>query len=153
MIDESPYQRMLQGWLKGELRLLNAQLPCEQKPLSDLLGEEFPNVRCNDSTTHLFKRKELKYLASLINVGEQKLLLLPILIEVSPGQDEIAVICHGEIENKVISKILDMPFDSVKGKINIYKPQLGILRKILKTTTQYVFSTKIDQLGSPFFEN
>lgn len=143
---------MLQGWLRGELRLLNAQLPCEQKPLSGLLGEEYPSVLCNDGTTHLFKRKELEYLAGVINIGEQKILLLPILIEVSPGQDEIAIICHGEIEKKVISKILDMPIEGGQRKITIYKPQLGILRKILKTTTQYVFCTKIDQLSYPLFE-
>ncbi len=142
MLNELPYQRMLQECLRGELRVLNAHLPCEQKTLSDLLGEEYPNVVCNDGSTHLFKRKELEYLASMIDTDEQEALLLPILIEVNPGQGEMAIICRGEVEEKVISEILDMPVTPKQGRIMIYKPQLARLRKPLKTTTQYLFSPK-----------
>ena len=144
---ELPYQRMLQECLRGELRVLNAHLPCEQKTLSDLLGEEYPNVVCNDGSTHLFKRKELEYLASMIDTDEQEALLLPILIEVNPGQGEMAIICRGEVEEKVISKILDMPVTPKQGRIMIYKPQLALIRKPLKTTTQYLFSPKINQVS------
>jgi len=133
---------MLQECLRGELRVLNAHLPCEQKPLSDLLGEEYPNVICNDGSTHLFKRKELEYLASLIEPDEQEALLLPILIEVNSGQDEMAIICRGVVEEKVISKILGMPVTLKQNRIMIYKPQLALIRKPLKTTTQYLFSPK-----------
>jgi len=142
MPNELPYQRMLQECLRGELRVLNAHLPCEQKPLSDLLGEEYPNVVCNDGSTHLFKRKELEYLASMLDTDEQEALLLPMLIEVNPGQGEMAIICRGEVEEKVISKILDMPVTPKQKRIMIYKPQLALIRKPLKTTTQYLFSPK-----------
>ena len=142
MSSELPYQRMLQECLRGELRVVNAHLPCEQKPLSDLLGEEYPNVVCNDGTTHLFKRKELEYLASMIDTEEQEALLLPILIEANPGQGEMAIICREEVEEKVISIILDMPVTPKQERIMIYKPQLARLRKPLKTTTQYLFSPK-----------
>lgn len=134
---------MLQECLRGELRVLNAHLPCERKPLSDLLGEESPSLVCNDGSTHLFKRKELQYLASMLDTDEQETLLLPILIEVNPGQGEMAVMHRGEVETKVISKILDMPVIPNQKRIMIYKPQLALLRKMLKTTTQYVFSPKI----------
>jgi hypothetical protein len=143
MINELPYERLLQGCLRGELRLLNAYLPRQQKLLSDLLREEYPHVVCTDGSTHLFKRKELKYLASLINDDEQEALLLPMLIGVSSGQGEMAIICRGEVEEKVISKILDMPVTPKQQRIMIYKPQLSILRQMLKTTTQYLFSPKI----------
>lgn len=142
MLNELPYQRMLQECLRGELRVLNAHLPCEQKTLSDLLGEEYPNVVCSDGSTHLFKRKELEYLASMIDTDEQEALLLPILIEVNPGQGEMAIICRGEVEEKVISEILDMPVTPKQERIMIYKPQLALIRKPLKTTTQYLFSPK-----------
>ena len=141
--DELPYQRMLQECLRGELRVLNAYLPCEQKPLSDLLGEEYPNVVGNDGSTHLFKRKELEYLASLLDTGEQEALMLPMLIEVNPGQGEVAIICRGKVEEKVISKILDMPITPKQERIMIYKPQLSLIRKLLKTTTQYLFAPTI----------
>jgi len=134
---------MLQEYLSGELRVLNAYLPCEQKSLSNLLGEEYPNVVCNDGSTHLFKRKELEYLASLLDTGEQKALLLPMLIEVNPGQGEVAIVCQGKVEKKVISKILDMPITTKQERIMIYKPRLALIRKLLKTTTQYLFAPTI----------
>ncbi len=149
--DELSYQRILQECLRGELRVINAHLPCEQKSLSDLLGKEYPNVACNDGSTHLFKRKELEYLVSMIDTDEQEALLLPMLIEVNPGQGEMAIICRGEVEEKVISRILDMPITPRQKRIMIYKPQLALIRRLLKTTTQYLFSPKISQTSeAPF---
>jgi len=143
MASELPYERMLQECLKGELRVVNAHLPSKQKPLSDLLGEEYPHVLCRDGSTHLFSRKELKYLVGLLDADEQKELLLPILIEVSAGQGEMAIICPGEVEEKVISKVLDMAVTCRQKRIVIYKPQLAVVRKLLRTTTQYLFPPKL----------
>ena len=143
MSDELPYDRMLQESLKGELKVLNAHLPSEQKSLSDLFSQETPVVACSDGSAHLFKRKELDYLAGMLEPDEQKALLLPILIEVNPGDDEIAVVCRGEVEQKVISQVLDMPVTVKKQRIKIYKPQLAVLRKRLKTATQYLFSPRV----------
>jgi uncharacterized protein (UPF0216 family) len=137
-----PYERMLQECLRGELRLVNAGLPRNQKTLSNLLHEEYPHIVCSDGSTHLFKRRELGYLASMVNVTEQEV-LLPMIIELGENQAEAAVMCQGEMEEKVISKILDMPVTCEQGRIRIYKPQLALLRKILKTTTQYVFFPKV----------
>lgn len=142
MVSELPYQRMLRECLTGELRVLNAYLPSEQKTLSDLLSEEYPAVACNDGSTHLFKRKELKYLADMLDANEQETLLLPMLIEVNPGQGEMAIICQGGVEEKVISKILAMAVTPKQKRIMIYKPQLALIRKLLKTTTQYLFTPK-----------
>ena len=142
MVSELPYERLLQECLKGEFRVVNAHLPGKQKTLSDLLTEEYPHVLCRDGSTHLFKRKELKYLASLISADEQKALLLPMLLEVGAGQGEVAVICLGEVEEKVMAKILDMPITPRQRKIVLYRPQLALVRKLLRTTTQYLFSPK-----------
>jgi uncharacterized protein (UPF0216 family) len=133
---------MLQESLKGELRVLNAHLPSEQRRLSDLLAEAYPSITCNDGSTHLFKKKELNYLADMIDADEREILLLPILIEVKSGQGEIAVMCRGNVEEKVVSKILDMPVTPKQKRITIYKPQLALIRERLKTTTQYLFSPK-----------
>ncbi|MBA7481762.1 hypothetical protein ES707_17238 [subsurface metagenome] len=54
----------------------------------------------------------------------------------------MAIICRGEAEEKVISKILDMPITPKQERIMIYKPQLALIRKPLRTTTQYLFSPK-----------
>lgn len=143
MPDELPYERMLQQCLRSELRLVNAGLPRNQKPLSSLLREEYPHVMCSDGSTHFFKRKELEYLSSMIDTNEQEALWLPMIIELEGHQAEAALICQGEIEEKVTSKVLNMPVTCEQGRIRIYRPQLALLRKMLKTTTQYVFSPKI----------
>ncbi len=139
---QSLYERTLQNCLRGEFRVVNSGLPQTQKRLSDLLDEEHPNVTCNDGSTHFFKRSELDYLASLLDTDEQKALLLPILIELAVNQAEAAVICEGKIEEKVTSKALNMPVTCEERRIRIYKPQLALLRKKLKTTTVYVFSPR-----------
>ncbi|MDH5363594.1 MAG: DUF61 family protein [Dehalococcoidia bacterium] len=143
MPNSLPYEKMLQECLRGELRVVNAGLPRSQKQLSALLLEEYPHVICSDGSTHFFKRRELEYLASMINTDEQEALLLPMLIELGSNQAEAAIICQTDVEEKVISKTLSMPTTPKQGRITIYKPQLALLRKRLKTTTQYVFSPKI----------
>jgi len=142
MAGDLPYERLLQESLKHELKVVNAHLPTEQKPLSDLLREEYPHVVCKDGTTHLFSRKELRYLVGLIDAEEQKSLLLPLLIEVGAGSGEMAVLCPGETAAKVIAGVLDMTVTPRQSKITIYKPQLAVIRRVLRTTTQYIFHLK-----------
>ena len=142
MHDMLPYDKMLQEYLRDELRVLNAHLPRNQKSLAELLREDYPHVVCNDGSTHLFKRRELEYLASLIDADKQEALLLPMLVELGQNQAEAAVVCVGEIIEEVISKVLAMPIRCQQKRITIYKPQLALLRKKLKTTTQYVFSPR-----------
>jgi len=146
---QSPYEKMLQECLRGELRLVNTGLPQSQKQQSKenklfyLLNEKYPHVVCNDGSTHFFKKSELEYLASMIDTDEQKALPLPLLIELGANQAEAAIICEGEIEEKVISKALNMQVTCQEKRIRIYKPQLALLRRKFKTTTVYVFSPKI----------
>ena len=141
--NQSPYEKMLQDCLRGELRIVNTGLPQSQKWLSNLLNEKYPHVVCNDGSTHFFKRSELEYLASMLDTDEQETLPLPMLIELGANQAEAAIICEGKVEEKVISKALNMPVTCEERRIRIYKPQLALLRKKLKTTTVYVFSPKI----------
>jgi len=140
---QSPYEKMLQDCLRGELRVVNTGLPQSQKRLSNLLEEKYPHAICNDGSTHLFKKSELEYLASMLDTDEQKALPLPMLIELGANQAEAAIICEGKIEEKVISKALNMPVTCEERRIRIYKPQLALLRRKFKTTTVYVFSAKI----------
>jgi len=141
--NQSPYEKMLQNCLRGELRLVNTGLPQSQKRLSNLLNEKYPHVVCNDGSTHFFKRSELEYLASMLDTDEQETLPLPMLIELGANQAEAAIICEGKVEEKVISKALNMPVTCEERRIRIYKPQLALLRRKFKTTTVYVFSPKI----------
>jgi len=140
---QSTYEKVLQDCLRGELRVVNIGLPQSQKRLSNLLSEKYPHVVCNDGSTHFFKKSELEYLATMIDTDEQKSLPLPMLIELGANQAEAAIICEGKIEEKVISKALNMPVTCEERRISIYKPQLALLRRKFKTTTVYVFSPKI----------
>jgi uncharacterized protein (UPF0216 family) len=146
---QSLYERTLQECLRGELRIVNTGLPQSQKRQSKenklfyLLNEKYPHVVCNDGSTHFFKKSELEYLASMIDTDEQKALPLPMLIELGANQAEAAIICEGKVEEKVISKALNMPVTCEERRIRIYKPQLALLRRKFKTTTVYVFSLKI----------
>jgi uncharacterized protein (UPF0216 family) len=140
---QSPYEKILQDCLRGELRIVNSGLPQSQKQLSNLLKEKYPHAVCNDGSSHFFKKSELEYLASMLDTDEQKALPLPMLIELGANQAEAAIICEGKIEAKVISKAINMPVTCEERRIRIYKPQLALLRRKFKTTTVYVFSPKI----------
>jgi uncharacterized protein (UPF0216 family) len=133
---------MLQECLAGELRLVNAGLPQTQKRLAGLLSEEHPCVVCNDGSTHFFKKNELEYLADMLDTDDRRTLLLPMLIELDANRGEAAIMCDTNVEAKIVSKVLGMPATCEKGRIKVYRPQLALLRKKLKTTTVYVFSLK-----------
>lgn len=143
MLDNNRYDRLLQESVKNELRVLNSQLPSTQKSLEVLLREEISSITLRDGSLHLFKKKELKYLSDITDSSLWNNLLLPVIIEVNPGEDEYSIVCRGEVEEKVFSAILGMPVTIRHHRIVIYKPQLAVIRKILKTTTLYLFSPKI----------
>ena len=137
------YERVLRDYLTGELKALNAHLPARQKTLADLFKEEYPQVLCNDGSVHLFKRRELEYIDGLLDGDERSRLLLPILIQISPDRSEVEAFCPGMVEAKVIQKVIGMPLEVKSGRITLYRRQLAVLRRHLKTTTQYVFAPPV----------
>ena len=143
MLDKDRYDRLLQESVKNELKFLNSQLPTTQKSLDVLLNEEIPSITLNDGNLHLFKKKELKYLSEITDSSMWNNLLLPVIIETNPGEDDYSIVCRGEVEEEIFSVILGMPVTKRHHRIVIYKSQLTVIRKILKTTTQYLFSSKI----------
>jgi len=141
-LPESGYERLLQGWLVGEMRLVNSGLPRQRRSLSQLLADAQPSVPCSDGSTQMFKRSELRLLSELLNEEEQDALLLPIIIEMAGDETEAIVLCPGEAERKVVSQVLGMHLTCERpGRMRLYKPQLGLLRRKLKTTTQYAFTS------------
>ncbi len=143
---ESGYDRLLQGWLSGEMRLVNSGLPRERRRLSDLLSEEQPSVGCSDGSHQLFKKAELRLLADMLDEEEQQSLLLPILIEMTGTETEAMLLCPSDTELKVVSTVLGMPLRYERpGRVRLYRPQLSLLRSKLKTTTQYAFSSRTEE--------
>jgi uncharacterized protein (UPF0216 family) len=142
-MQNEPYESMLTEYLKGEMRVINAHVPSQQSSLSQLLKEEYPGVAARDGSTYLIKKKELNYLAGFLSKDEQKQLMLPVLIEVVPGADYTAVIARNPVVHKMMEKVLGMPVRYENGRIVIIKAQLSVLRKNLRTATQYIFSPKM----------
>ncbi|MBN2396792.1 MAG: DUF61 family protein [Deltaproteobacteria bacterium] len=139
-IDPGP-DRIFESCLKGDTKALNAHLPRRRKTLGELLEEKPPHVECGDGSTHIFKQKELEYLARMVDNEDKERLLLPIMIEVGSREDRLVVRSKTGIEAKIFSQILEMPVPCKSEMITIFKPQLQMLRRVLKTTTQYVFTT------------
>jgi len=139
-IDPGP-DRIFESCLEGDIKTLNAHLPRRRKTLRELQEEERPHVECGDGSTHSFRKKDLEYLAQMLDNEDKAMLLLPIVIEVGHGEGRMVVRSKTGIEAKIFSRILDMPIARRSDMITIFKPQLHVLRRVLKTTTQYVFNT------------
>ena len=139
-IDPGP-DRAFENCLTGDMKTLNAHLPRRRKTLSELLEEERPHVECGDGSTHVFRKKELEYLAQVVDNEDRETLLLPIVIAVGSGEGRLVVRSKTGTEAKIFSRILEMPITCRSDMITIFKPQLQVLRRMLKTTTQYVFTT------------
>jgi uncharacterized protein (UPF0216 family) len=127
-------------YLTSEVSSMNAQLPKARKTLSALLEEEHPRVVCLDGSEHSFKTGELSFLASILDDRERKSLLLPMIIEVRSGRGEMLVRSSQGVESKVLARVLGMPVTREKAGVRIYRSQLGALRSVLMTATQYVFT-------------
>jgi len=125
--------------------LYNPNLSLDPEEFNPRLTEWLVEYNFNRTHQSLVYLTPVEYIESLINANEQAALLLPILIELGANNAEATVICQTGIEEKIISKILNMPAQSKNERITIYKPQLTLLRRMLKTTTQYIFTQKILQ--------
>jgi len=137
------YERLLQAYLSSELRLVNSGLPQSRVSLAELSSQVQPQIPCADGSQQMVKRSELEYLSSLLDASDRQSLMLPILIEIAGDQSGAVVICPGSAEQKVVSSVLGMHVEYERpGQMRIYKPQLALLRRKLKTTTQYMFSTR-----------
>jgi len=139
LTDVPPGDKSTPEYLQNELRGVNAHAPKKQKTLRELLREAHPHVVCSDGSNHYFRRKELEYLSEMIYEPEQDFLLLPIIIEVSSHPRGVIVRSRKGIEARILSKILGMPLNVREDTIRLYRPQLSVVRKSLKTTSQYVF--------------
>jgi hypothetical protein len=142
------YEKLLQECLKEELRIVNSGMPQSRKKLSELLCEARPYVPCHDGSKHFFKKQEIAYLAALLDASEREALLLPVIIMLEVGRGTMLIPCgEGVVEEKIISHVLGMPAACDAGIIRLYRPQLAVIRKKLKTTTQYAFSHSSGVVG------
>ena len=126
------------------LQTLNKHLPVKRKTLKELLGDDRPEVRNLDGTTHYFDKKELEKLASLIPEWEHDKLRLPIYLEMSSSMERGSIRISGRIECRIISGFVHAGEEKRKAEekdsMIIYYPHLAKIRKELSTTTQFMFT-------------
>lgn len=121
---------------------LNSHIPKERKALSDLLSENRPMVRGRDGSIHVFKKKELDKIAELVPKDDYDKLLLPIYIEMNSEYGRGAGRIVGRINCDIVKKILgdNRYYYERDDEIILYANDIGNLRKVLPTTTQYIFA-------------
>ena len=141
MFSEPSYEKLLQQCLKSELRIVNTGLPRQQKSLYDLLQDKAPHTYYSDGTKYTFKKSELLYLANLLTIDDQKLLLLPIIIQIGEIESEATILCQTDTTKKVVEKLLEADVVVINRKIIVHYSQLAKLRENTKTITQYMFSS------------
>lgn len=131
--------RWLDGAVAEDFRILNTQIPRKKKSLAALLREPHPSVSCHDGNDHYFRKSELEKLASILEEEEREELLLPMLIEVYGDSRELKVRTKTGVEAKVLQSLLLMPVDLREGEIYLSRAQLPVIRRLLKSSTQYLF--------------
>lgn len=128
-----------------QMRLLNRHLASSKKDLAALLREGQPRVTLKDGSAHHFNAEELKLIANVLPEKLHKSLKLPVFIELSsskygPGTARVS----GRAECALVSSILKKELGEEEMEMFIYRPEVRELRKRLKTTTQYMFTTSLD---------
>src|SRR3989304_7298794 len=115
------------------LQTLNRHLPVKRKTLKELLGDDRPEVRNLDGSTHYFDKKELEKLASLIPEWEHDKLRLPIYLEMSSSMERGSIRISGRIECRIISGFVHAGEEKRKAEekdsMIIYYPHLAKIRK------------------------
>ncbi len=125
------------------LQTLNRHLPRKRKTLRELIEEDKPSIKSMDGSTHSFDKKELEKIASMIPEWEHDKLRLPLYLEMSSSMERGAIKISGRIESMIIDRILHEDEDEKsieRDSMTIYYPHLAKIRKVLSTTTQFIFT-------------
>ncbi|MBU4534372.1 MAG: DUF61 family protein [Euryarchaeota archaeon] len=124
--------------LKKQILILNRHLPKRRKTLHLLLAEDKPHVVGSDGTRHRFKKDEINLLNKILNESEAKKLKLPVYVEIQSVNSGAKI--SGRLETEIVCKILNI--EECSDPLFIYRDDLKNLRKLLPSTTQYIFLLK-----------
>ncbi len=128
--------------LGREISRVNRHLPSSRPTLAELMKMEEPFVVLRDGSRHYFRKPELEYLSSLVELEEAKNLRIPIILEISTlyrGYFRV----RGKIAVKVIEILLDQYDPLEENGVGLYpRYLLPRIRRKLPTTTTYAFITE-----------
>ncbi len=130
--------------LAEQVRSLNRHLAIERLSLKELLEQRRPAVMLRDGVRHHFRRSELEMLSRLLPERMHPRLYLPIYIELSSDRFGTGTArISGRAECEVVARLLGR---KVAGdELFIYRPEIQLIRRELPTTTQYMFTTSLNE--------
>lgn len=133
--------------LLHEIERLNEHLPREYKTLSELLSMKSPSVKTREGGEILMDVEELKLVAKIVPKDLHQKLKLPIVLlrRIDLGKGVFSV-SGGKVEAYLISKLLNkegtVNYEKIETPLYIYRPQVQLLRRMLRTLITIGFVTE-----------
>jgi uncharacterized protein (UPF0216 family) len=132
MQDESQMQKIME--------MMNRHVPSKRTSLAELLKAKEAEYRGKDGVVYHIKRKELEFLASIVDAWDQPKLKLPIIIMTDTSYEAGgAWKIMGRIEVKVVSQIVGRE-PEFPDQMRLFHPHMVKLRTELPTATTTLFS-------------
>ncbi len=139
-MSEGREDRILEEFLKQELRALNSSLPVKRLSLRELLEMDIPYVRTRDGGVHMFRKSELRTALEVLGEDDAGKLLLPIILEMRVDLSETVAVVHDEIAVKLLSRLLKL--SDVRPPLYLYPIHLNEVRRKVGTLIQYAVTLK-----------
>ncbi|MBM4237246.1 MAG: DUF61 family protein [Euryarchaeota archaeon] len=126
------------GALEKLIATMNRHIPSARRRLSDLLEDANPVYLGRDGAVYRISREELFRISSLLDDHEKRRLRLPILLMTDTSYPGGAWKVSGQLEVKVISKVVGREPES-EGELRLFYPHLLELRRLLPTATTCLY--------------
>jgi uncharacterized protein (UPF0216 family) len=126
--------------IRKMMEMLNRHVPSKRTSLADYLKGTDAEYEGKDGVRYHIKRRELEYLASLLDDWEWTKLKLPIIIMTDTSYEAGgAWKIMGKTEVKVVSKIVERE-PEFEDSMRLFHPHMVKLRTALPTATTTLFS-------------
>lgn len=120
------------------MEVMNRHVPSKRTSLAELLKAEEAEYQGKDGVHYHIKRKELEYLATLVDPWDQGRLKLPIIIMTDTADEGGAWKIMGSVEVKVVSQIVGRE-PEFPDRMRLFHPHMVKLRSVLPTATTTMF--------------
>ena len=124
--------------LQKFLSIMNSHLPLRRRSFNELMEEADPYYECKDGHRIRIAKKELLWIATILDEQELGRLRLPVILMSDTSTETGAWKASGKVEAKLLGKVVGKEPDP-EDEIRLYFPHLNDLRRKLPTTTTVMF--------------